>query len=829
MLALTYGALIFWGAKSYRDSSASIESIIRPDKESNAINFLYRYIIQADLHFNNFILTGDSLQWHYSQEYSYDVDSLLEEMEQHTGQYVRNNSSFDTLKAIIAKKSRINAILIDLKQKENSHFFTEQALIRIKRQLSDSVSVDKAITRKGDLVAKRDTLEHVDVVRSPDSYKGLSGLFRKVFGKERIEIDTIITWQEQINYGLEVSIDSSIVRDYYVDTTLALVKTILIDVLDEEVRLQTKLHATELELITYNELLLRNIRTLLNDISLANEIRVNAEQILAKQKIENANTQFLIIAGVGIFLGFVLLFILSRDITRTNLYRGRLEKEKERAEQLAAAKEIFLSKMSHEIRTPLHSISGFTHLLDTEVVNRKQRKFLSGISHANHYLNELISNILEQAKINAGIFKQEMSSVYIPDLCKEIKLLFKLRMEEQRNLFELNYSQNLNDHSVLIDGIKLKQVLINLLSNAFKYTTEGKVSLDFALALKDGEDELQVIVADTGLGIDPQDKETIFQPFNQISNLRPDNVSGTGLGLSISKHIIEQFGGEMHLQSEVGEGSIFTLNIPVACKPYEKPTATVGDHESQHVYYPIHVLAVEDDKWNAHLLENYLSSNLNEMKWCSTAADALQELENRPNHYDLILTDLNLPQMDGKTFFRHVSDRMSIPVIALSASLGKKDYDALIALGFAHALGKPFDQKDLLDAIDALFDSQPLSAMSSRQEADLVIDWSGVVGFLDESPSGIQAHCSEFAASFDGKVEAFEMAIGTDLIELGRMSHQLKSNIEQIGIMDLSEGLQSIELFSEMGNTTRAFEEAKALLPRLTLILSKLKSDLKAD
>ncbi|UXX77792.1 ATP-binding protein [Reichenbachiella carrageenanivorans] len=826
VLALTYGSLIFWGAKSYRDSSASIESIIRPDEESNAINFLYRFIVQSDLHFNNFILTGDSLQWHYSLGYTQEVDSLLLQMEQHTGEYVRNHESFDTLKAIIAKKSRINAILIELKQKENSHFFTEQALIRIKRQLSDSVYVDKAITRKGDLVAKRDTLEHVDVVKNPDSYKGLSGLFRKVFGKERIEIDTIITWQEQINYGLEVSIDSSIVRDYYVDTTLALVKTILIDVLDEEVRLQTKLHATELELITYNELLLRNIRSLLNDIALANENRVRTEQILAKQKIEKANTQFLIIAGVGICMGFVLLFILSRDITRTNLYRGRLEKEKERAEQLAAAKEIFLSKMSHEIRTPLHSISGFTHLLDKEIINGKQRKFLSGISHANHYLNELISNILEQAKINAGIFKQEMSSVYIPDLCHEIKLLFKLRMEEQLNLFELNYSRNLSAYSVLVDGIKLKQVLINLLSNAFKYTTAGKVSLEFELLPLEENYELKVVVADTGMGIAPEDRETIFQPFNQISNLRPDNVSGTGLGLSISKHIVEQFGGHMHLESEVGKGSVFTLTIPVTSKRYEKHTETVESNEG--VYYPIRVLAVEDDKWNAYLLENYLSAHLNEIKWCSTALDALQILKSTSHHYDLILTDLNLPQMDGRTFFRQISDDISIPVIALSASLGKEDYDALIQLGFAHALGKPFDQKDLLDAIDGLFESQPRPEKHNRQEG-LEIDWSGVVGFLEHSSVEIQVYCREFTSSFESKVKTFEQAIDSDLKELGRMAHQLKSNCEQIGIMEFSEELHSIELFSEMRNKSRAYEEAKNLLPKLTSILAKLQSDLMSD
>ncbi len=830
VLACTYGALIYWGAKSYKDSSASIESILLPDLESKAINSLYKFIVQSDLHFNNFILTNDSTQWRYSLTYGQKVDSLLVEIEYLAGKDNRQKAtSFDSLKAIIKEKSRINSILIDLKKKQNSYFFTEQALERIKIQLSDSAYIDKSIVFKSDLITTRDTLEHLDIVQSPDEYRGLRGFFRKIFGKEKIQIDTIVTLQEQINYGLEVSIDSSIVRDYYIDTTVALVKKILIDVLDEEVQLQKELHTTELELITYNELLLRNIRNLLDDISFSNEHTLRAEQELAKRKIEKANSQFLIIAGSGLFLGFVLLIILIKDITRTNLYRKQLEKEKERAEQLAAAKEIFLSKMSHEIRTPLHSISGFTHLLDKEIGRGKQRKFLTGISHANHYLNELISNILEQARISSGTFKLEATQVYIPDLCKEIEILFKLRKEEQENTFKLSYSDELKNYTVVIDPVKLKQVLINLLGNAFKYTAKGSVLLDFSLLSTGRKNKLKVLIADTGTGIDPKDQPSIFEPFNQIPNSQPNNMHGTGLGLSISKHIVEHFGGDIQLQSEAGKGSVFTIHIPVTCEPFaKKPEKTVVP-DFQNAYYPINVLAIEDDKWNAYLLENYLSGHLQKLKLCETAEQALAELGQTPNHYDIILTDMNLPQMDGKTFFQKIAGNNPPPVIALSASLSKKDYDLLIQLGFANALGKPFNQKDLLDAIDKLFKRKPLPEKAGPQPENFKIDMGGLVGFMDAGSLQADAYYAQFISSFESKVNAFKQAINVDLKELGRMAHQLKSNCEQIGITDLSERLHSIELFAEIEKKDRAFEEAGSILPLLESILSELQQGIRSE
>jgi signal transduction histidine kinase/DNA-binding NarL/FixJ family response regulator len=825
ILAATFLALIYWGVKSYNESAISIQRIVNPDNETILTNDIFKSVIQSDLHLNNFILTGDTIQRGLSRKYAYKADSLIHLLDDLIAETSVQQAQLDTLKDIIIEKSRVNTILIELKKRQNSHFFTAQALDRIKKQISDTAFIDKSITQRKDLITRRDTVELIDVIANPDDYKGISGFFRKLFGKERIQIDTIKTLEEQLNYSLAMSVDSSIIRNYFIDTTLLAVKSILIEVLDDEIQLQKKLYAAELEIITYNELLLQNIRMLLEDISMSNEAAFRSKQEEATHNIEKSQKEAFIIAGAGLLLGFLLLFFLIKDITQTNMYRNKLELEKERAEQLAAAKEIFLSKMSHEIRTPLHSISGFTNLLEKEITQEKQRKLLNGISYANHYLNELINNILEQAKINSGTYKLEKSNVYIPQLCREMELLFKPRMEEQNNSFNVIYSDNLEESEVIIDKLKLKQVLLNLLGNAFKFTKDGTVFLKVNLLENSGQYNLEIKVADTGVGIDPKHHTSIFQPFNKIVGSKEINISGSGLGLSISKYIVESLDGNIKVESEFDKGSVFTINLPVTCEPYKIEQAEDDVKFTEHVFYPINVLAIEDDDWNAYLLENYLSDHVQELKICHNAEDALVVFHTSPEHYQLLLTDLNLPKMDGRSLLTSIISYKQIPVIALSASLSHKEKSSLIELGFSDAVSKPFDQADLMMVIDKIFHSEAQYRNLENQKKHLQIDLKNLSGFLAGDKKELEELYSKFTSSFESKVEAIQYAAkNKDMVELARMAHQLKSNCEQIGIDGLSECLQSIEVFSEIGNQQRALEELNVVLPQLEQIVRQLQT-----
>ncbi len=821
ILAITFWALIQWGAKSFQNSSESIQSIVRPDSKSSITNEIFQSIIQTDLHLNHFILTNKKEEKILAEQHKAKTDSLIHELDFLLGESSLHSAQLDSLRQRVAEKSDIYKTLIAIKTRQNSHFFTEQALNKIKNQISDSAFIETAITQKEDLIIHRDTVEQTEIVRIPDSYKGFAGFFRKIRGKEKVTFDTITTQQEQLNYNIELTENSQIVRDYFIDTTLSAVKDILIEVLDDEIQVQRKLYSTELSILSYNQLLLQNIRILLDEIASTNSSNLRREQEQAIQQLESSNKEAFIIAGAGILLGLILLIFLIKDISQTHIYRKKLEEEKERAEQLAQAKEIFLSRMSHEIRTPLHSIAGFSNLLNKEIHGATSNKYLQGILQANFYLQQLINNILEQAKINSGSYQLDNSNVYIPALSQELLLLFQHQQQNQHLNFNIAYSPEFENITIQIDAIKLRQILLNLISNAFKFTTEGRIAVQWSFI---DQRTVQIQITDTGIGIDAQNQEIIFQPFHQINTQHVTNINGSGLGLSITKQIIESFGGEIKLKSSPGKGSEFTILLPVKTAPYTANNITEQITESENVWYPIRILAVEDDEWNGYLLQNYLKDHIQQLVIFNNAEDGWQALKNEGSAFDLILTDLNLPQMDGKSFFRKVKSQFTTQVIALSASLSKKEAEELIESGFTNTLGKPFTQKDILQAIDEIFASQKTFKKSNSSSS---FDWKQLMALNHANDDEILQVCRSFTESFESKIVVLKAATEKkDFSEMARMAHQLKSGCEQIGITHLSERLQSVEVFEKMGNHSRTIEEVQKLIPELDAILIQLHSEI---
>lgn len=808
VLACTYACLIFWGAKSYRESAAAVQNIVQPDLAGNQIHELHKSIVQTDLHFQHFILTNDSLQWELARDNRVKTDSLLNILYASAAEWPwLNTSLLDSLRFALSEKTRTGARLFSLKQKGNSIFFTREALRRIQRQLSDSAYVEKAIVRKLDFIPRRDTVEHIDLVKKPDEFRGVGGFFRRLFGKPKIRIDTVRNVEEQMGYTLEVAIDSSIVRDYFVDSTLAVVRNILTRLMEEEIQLLSALYMTELELIYTNERLLQNIQKLLQSMERSSMMAMHEDQERAKRTLENANLRMLWISGIGLVLGIILLLMLFKDISLTNIYRQKLEKEKQRAEQLAAARELFLSSMSHEIRTPLHSIAGFSELLYPLLEDRTKQQYLSGIIHANQYLNVLIGNILEQAKINTGRFRLENRLLHVPELCRETEMLFRFQKMENNNRFQAVYVPELENQQMELDVIKLKQVLINLLHNAFKFTQNGEVQLRFDLKTENQTRWLYIEVKDTGTGIPKEQLERLFRPFQRgTRNQLPVPGSGTGLGLSISKHIIEHFGGNLSVHSEPGEGTCFSIQIPVTVKTGEKNLAESHAGALGNFYFPLRIIAIEDDRWNALLLAAFLESRVDSLEHFSTAGEALEVFKKNPENFDLLITDLNLPDLHGTEVLKEVRKISSLPVFAMSAGLFKKDEHALLKIGFSASIGKPFGQNELMDMIVRQFpDRIEIREKKEKGRAeDLLSDpkWEAI-----------------FKESLKEKLEQFHLAIGKNPVELGRMAHQLKSNLEQSGIKHFTESLQSIELYVTLQKNEEAFRLGEKIWPELKKVL----------
>jgi len=816
--------VVYWSIETHKESTLAINSIFEPNEKIALTNALFKAIVQSDQHLSSYVLTGDTAQLISYRAVVEEADGLISELNDRVGDKEVQQAQVDTLYLFLSEKARVSTLLIDLKIRQGTEFFTQEALSRIQAELSDTVYIEKLISEKADVILKRDTIELQELVRTEDDFKGLRGALRRLWGKERARIDTIVTRSEQIDYQFAFATDSAVVRDYFKDSTLMAVNSILTQVLRKEIALQNDLRRTELEILTYNEVLVQSVRDLLEGIEAANSSMLIDQQSSAKQRIARAQQSAFLMAGIGLFVGFILFVVFIRDVARATVYRKQLEAEKDRAQELARSKERFLSRMSHEIRTPLHSISGYSELLRERLDSDALQDYLQGISSANDYLKELVNNILDQAKMESGQFTLERGTVFLPTLCSELSHIFQFAKESKSIEFVITMNEPAQHQSIITDGMRLKQVLVNLLSNAFKFTAAGMVKLELGLSDTGNQVFLNLIVSDTGCGIARDDLDLVFEPFIQAKQGRKYGVGGSGLGLAITRQIVDSMSGIISVHSTVDEGSVFQVTVPIEIDNKRDDSIGATNLDAVLPFLPKHIVAVEDDVWNANLLKELIQGQVSSIRVFHTAEEAVRFLKTEDCLCDLILTDLNLPGMSGRDLLMVLRNELNIrvPVVAFSAGLQKKNLEALEQEGFACALSKPFSKEALWLAVSVLqIQEEEQGAYLARLSLDLHVLLQLLQGSIEEKTLTIR----DFEKSFEDKLETFSNACEmANSNELTRVCHQLRSMCDQVGHSSSNEQLQTIEVLVSLNKDARAFEVAKSLLRELLQVKSQLHS-----
>lgn len=391
--------------------------------------------------------------------------------------------------------------------------------------------------------------------------------------------------------------------------------------------------------------------------------------------------------------------LLSVAVDITEIFEAKI-----RSEIASKTKSEFLANMSHELRTPLNSIIGFTELLLQDKLTSEQREILSDIRQSSYSLLELINDILDLNKIEAGKIELNPVPADINNILNEIKNLFKERFESKNLLFEIEISKNVPE-SVIVDPLRIKQILINLVGNAYKFTEKGKVKIivtNLNVSKEVGEEiQLKFSVEDTGIGI-PKDKlDLIFEAFTQAEKDTSQKFGGTGLGLTISKKFVELMGGKIFVESEVGKGSTFSFIIPVVVSEVvEKLEVETDKFTAFKDKSALLVLVIEDDLETAKLFEKYLHSKDYKLLISQTAKDGL--INAKKYHPDLILLDILLPDKSGWELLRELKTDVvtkSIPVIICSI---QKDINRAFSLGAIDILEKPINVNKLQQVIQNL-------------------------------------------------------------------------------------------------------------------------------
>ncbi len=391
-----------------------------------------------------------------------------------------------------------------------------------------------------------------------------------------------------------------------------------------------------------------------------------------------------------------------RDVSERERSMIELLQVADSAREANRAKNEFLANMSHELRTPLNSVIGLSELLLKDVygeTNEKQRELLGGVLESGEHLLQLINDLLDLAKIEAEQLTLNPNRIDVDLLCRTIAWFVKSFAEKKNIDIEMSVPTPVD--SIVADELRLKQILLNLLTNAIKFTPDGgKVGLE---AIRDG-DEMIFAVWDTGIGISQEDQKKLFKPFVQIESSLSRSYPGTGLGLSLVKRLVDLHGGRVRLESSPNRGSRFEVAIPTDAlsqketRPESPPDESAASRETAAGAF--NILLAEDNPWNVKTIAGFLEAKgFNVL----VAEDGYRALDMaRSEKPGLILMDIHMPGIDGLEATRRLKadpDTKGIPIIALTAMAMKEDEESCLKAGADGYLSKPVHLDRLLEVI----------------------------------------------------------------------------------------------------------------------------------
>ena len=479
----------------------------------------------------------------------------------------------------------------------------------------------------------------------------------------------------------------------------------------------------------------------------------------------------------------------ASNITKRKEIKNELIQAKEQAEELTGFKDQFLAHMSHEIRTPLNGIIGFTKILLRNKTTKEQKHQLNAIKTSSDILLVVVNDILDLAKIEAGKMILEKTALKLRDLVTSVLSSFKLRLKEKEQVLETKFDEDIPKWLVG-DTVRINQILLNLIGNAIKFTPiGGSISIHTKLFQQDEEKViLKINISDTGIGIPPDKIKNIFDPFTQSSNNTARIYGGSGLGLNIVKQLIDLMHGSIAVKSQMSIGSEFTLTLPLmkAEKKTIRTEKIMATEDTLASIGPLNILIVDDIRINQFLAQTILHDFGFKSDIAENGKIAIKLL--KENNYDLILMDLQMPEMNGWDATKYIRSKMKapksrIPIIALTADVTEKNADNCIEAGMDAYVSKPINEKDLLHKIIRLVKKKTSKDIKKQEEKSKICNLDYLKSHAPNNPKFVAEMLQLILKQTPLIIEELHKCLATSNWEgIQGNAHKIKPTLDLIGL-----------------------------------------------
>jgi len=690
-------------------------------------------------------------------------------------------SRIDTLKQIVTtqyQKTLLDSVTYLLSEKTKNI----RQLKAIKNKADDEVSVDNAINEITRMESKLRKLVLKDFAKNPEQ---LGSYQRNVLRK----------YVDYLNQNIPDDSTNTLSKKAS-DSILANSKKLLTTVKVKAEKKKESLNREENKLLKNEIAISEQLRKVLRIIE--REIIINSikNNTLKEKSLKKVNEVVTASAIIGLVLTLIFSILIVSDYSKSQLYKKQLEIANFKTKNLLKNREQLITTVSHDLKTPLSTIVGYTELLGNSDVNEKQSYFVKNIRNSSTYITQLVQDLLDFSQIEAGKITIEkvpfLLTEAIDEVAKNIQSLYK-----EKNIdLVINVDESLHRRMVG-DPFRLKQILSNIIGNAYKFTEEGYIKIN---AYQKTENSSFVIsIEDSGIGIEKQNQKFVFEEFAQANENIEKKYGGTGLGLSICQKIIAILGGNLKLESEFGKGSTFIIELPFI---HDNSTNTIPEIEktvltnTQNYTF----IVIDDDINLLNLTSGVLKQENHHVLSFDSAVKALEAIGN--TNFDFIITDIQMPVMDGFSFVEKLKDSnysayKNQPIIALTGR-ADLDYSIFIEAGFTTVIKKPYSPKILLETIQNIIENKEFPAIDINKTEEIIdlklYSLKTLKQFLGNDYEGLSVFLNQFIESTKKNMIYLENAIKEkDTVEINAISHRIAPMFRQIEAHQIGEILKTLE------------------------------------